>query len=51
MSLFSKLALFASSPQGRRMMSKASSYAKSPEGKAKLENVRRQVANRRKLKS
>ena len=47
MSLFSKIALFASSPQGRRMVSKASTYAKSPEGKAKLDQVRRQLANRK----
>jgi hypothetical protein len=49
MPFLSKLARFASSPQGRRMVSKASTYAKSPEGKAKLEQVRRQLANRKKL--
>jgi hypothetical protein len=49
MSLISKLALLASSPQGRRMVSKATGYAKSPEGKAKLEQIRRQVASRRGL--
>jgi hypothetical protein len=31
------------------MVSKASTYARSPEGRAKLEQVRRQIASRRKL--
>jgi hypothetical protein len=49
MPFLSKLARFASSPQGRRMVSKASTYARSPQGRAKLEQVRRQIASRRKL--
>jgi hypothetical protein len=32
------------------MVAQASNYAKSPEGRAKLEQVRRQLANRKKLK-
>ena len=50
MPFLSKLARFASSRHGRRMVAQASNYAKSPEGKAKLEQVRRQLANRKKLK-
>ena len=35
------------SPQGRRLIDKAKRYAQSPEGRAKLEQVRRQIAARR----
>ncbi len=47
MSLINRIGRFASSPQGRRVVGKAKSYAQSPEGRAKLEQVRRQVAARR----
>ena len=47
MPLFSKLARFAASPQGRRLVNKAKAYAQSPEGRAKIENARRQIAQRR----
>jgi hypothetical protein len=47
MSLISRIMRFASSPQGRRAVAKAQNYARSPEGRAKLERVRRQVANRK----
>jgi hypothetical protein len=42
-----RIARFASSPQGRRLVNKAKAYAQSPEGRAKIEQVRRRVAQRR----
>ena len=42
-----RIARFASSPQGRRLFNKAKVYAQSPEGRAKIEQVRRQIAQRR----
>jgi hypothetical protein len=48
MSLMSKLARFARSPQGRRMAQQAMNYAKSPEGKRRIADARRQLAARRK---
>jgi hypothetical protein len=50
MSLFSKIARFARSPQGRRMTQQAMTYARSPEGKRRLADVRRQLDSRRKPK-
>jgi hypothetical protein len=47
MSLINRIGRFASSPQGRRVVGKAKRYAQSPEGRAKLEQVRRQMAQRR----
>ena len=47
MPLLSKLARFASSPQGRRLANKAMAYAQSPQGKARIEKTRRQIAQRR----
>jgi len=46
MPLFSKLARFATSPQGRMAMNRAKRYAQSPEGRAKIDQVRRQIASR-----
>jgi hypothetical protein len=46
MPLISRLIRLASSRQGRRIAAKASAYARSPEGKARIEQVRRQVASR-----
>jgi hypothetical protein len=46
MSLMSKLAKFARSPQGQRYTRQAMDYAKSPEGKRKIADVRRQLASR-----
>ena len=46
MSLMSKLARFARSPQGRKMTKQAMDYAKSPEGKRKIAQVRKQLAAR-----
>ena len=47
MPLLSKLARFASSPQGKRLASKAMAYAQSPQGRARIENARKQIAARR----
>ena len=47
MPLFSKLARFAASPQGKRLAHKAMAYAQSPEGKARIERARQQIAQRR----
>jgi hypothetical protein len=47
MSMISRIARLASSPQGRRLLAQARSYAGSPEGKAKIEQVRRRLAERR----
>jgi hypothetical protein len=46
MPLLSKLARFASSPQGRRLANKAMAYAQSPQGKARIEKARKQIAAR-----
>ena len=48
MSLISAVGRFAASPQGRRLVGRAKTYAQSPEGRAKLEQVRKQMAARRK---
>ena len=50
MSLMSKLARLARSPQGRRLTRQAMDYAKSPEGKRRIADVRRQLAARRRPK-
>jgi hypothetical protein len=50
MSLMSKIAHFARSPQGRRMAQQAMTYAKSPEGKRRIADARRQIAARRRPK-
>jgi hypothetical protein len=47
MPLLSKLARFAASPQGRRLVNKAKAYAQSPEGRARIEKARQQIAARR----
>ncbi len=46
MSLMSRIARFASSPQGQRAVSRAKDYAQSPKGRAKIDQVRRQLATR-----
>ena len=46
MSLASKLAALASSPQGRRMIAKATDYARTPEGRRKIAAIREQVIAR-----
>lgn len=45
--MFAALAAFAASPQGRRMLQQAKDYVRSPEGKAKIAQMREQVAQRR----
>jgi hypothetical protein len=47
MPLMKTLARFASSRQGRQLFGKAKAYAGSPEGKAKIEQARKQIAQRR----
>jgi hypothetical protein len=47
MSLISRIVRFARSPQARRLAIQAGRYARSPEGKARIEQVRRQIADRR----
>jgi hypothetical protein len=37
----------ANSPQGRRALAQAKAYAQSPEGRARIDQVRREVAARR----
>ena len=46
MSLMNRIARFASSPQGQRAVGKAKNYAQSPKGRAKIDQVRRQLASR-----
>ncbi len=46
MPLMKTIARFAASPQGRRMFGKAKAYAASPQGRAKLDQVRKQLAQR-----
>ncbi len=46
MSLISKAARFAQSPQGRRLIDKATNYVQSPEGRRKIQQVREQVVTR-----
>ncbi len=47
MTLLSKLALFARSPQGRRATRKAMQFAQSPEGRRKIAQVQQRLASRR----
>jgi hypothetical protein len=51
MSLMSKIAHLARSPQGRRMAQQAMNYARSPEGKRRIADARRQLAARRNPKA
>ena len=46
MTLISRIARFARSPQGRAAFDKAKRYAQSPQGRAKIDQVRRQIAAR-----
>ena len=46
MSLMSTIARFARSPQGRRAAAAAMAYAQSPKGRARIEQTRRQLAQR-----
>ena len=47
MPLLNKIAKFATSPQGRRLFTKAKDYAQSPEGRRRIEQVQRVLAERR----
>ena len=44
--LISKVARFASSPQGRRMADKAKRYASDPKNKQKIDGYRKKFANK-----
>jgi hypothetical protein len=46
MSLFSKAARFARSPQGKKAMDKAKEFANKPETKEKIEQVREKVSGK-----
>jgi hypothetical protein len=46
MSLMTRIAKFARSPQGRRAAAAAMAYAQSPKGRARIEQARRQLAQR-----
>ena len=46
-SLFSKVATFARSPQGRQLTEKARRASKDPKNRAKIEQVRTRLAKRR----
>jgi hypothetical protein len=50
MSLINRIARFARTPQGRRMLGQASRYARSPQGRARIDSLRRQIAGRRRVK-
>lgn len=47
MPMMRSIARLARSPQGRRLFNQARAYASSPEGRAKVDRVRRQLAERR----
>ena len=47
MPLLNKLAKFATSPQGRRLFTKAKDYAQSPQGRAKIAQAQRRLEARR----
>ena len=46
MSLMSRIARFARSPQGRRATAAAMAYAQSPKGRAQIERARQRLAAR-----
>jgi hypothetical protein len=43
--LFAAAAAFAASPQGQRLIRQAKDYVQSPEGRAKLNQIKGQVAD------
>jgi hypothetical protein len=47
-SLISRIARFASSPQGRRMTAQAKRYASDPKNRAKIDEARRRLMERNK---
>lgn len=47
MSMFSRVAAFARSPAGRRLVTQAVRYARSPEGRKRIEQTRARVTARR----
>jgi hypothetical protein len=47
MPILNKIAKFATSPQGRRLFTKAKDYAQSPEGRARIAQVQKRLEARR----
>jgi hypothetical protein len=47
MSLVTRIARFARSPQGRRFVSEAARYARSPKARRQMQQVRTQIAARK----
>ncbi len=47
-SMISKLARFAASPQGKQAFAKAKDYASKPENRAKIEQARQKLVDKRK---
>ena len=43
--LFAAAAAFAASPQGQRMIRQAKDYVQSPEGRAKMNQIKGQIAD------
>jgi hypothetical protein len=50
MSLVTRIARFARSPQGRRFVSEATRYARSPKARQQVQQVRTQLAERRRAR-
>lgn len=49
MSIMNRILAFSRSPQGRRVVDKASRYAKSPEGKRRITEARGRVTSKRRV--
>jgi hypothetical protein len=47
MPFLNRIMRLARSPHGRRMFSQAGRYARSPQGRARIDQVRREITNRR----
>ena len=47
MPILNKLAKYATSPQGRRLLNRAKDYAQSPQGRAKIAKVQKRLEARR----
>ena len=47
MPILNRIAKFATSPQGRRLLDRAKNYAQSPQGRAKIAQVQERLADRR----
>ena len=47
MPILNRIAKFATSPQGRRLLDRAKNYAQSPQGRAKIAQVQQRLEARR----